>query len=108
MPHVIGEPCVDCKYGDCVTECPVDSFHQGPTSLYINPDTCIDCGECLPLCPVGAIFVDDDGPSNPELYVNHTPEEYIQMNADFDHTDDNNVTDKDDVENGPNWDESKA
>jgi ferredoxin len=24
--------------------------------LYINPDECINCGACLPECPVDAIF----------------------------------------------------
>ena len=24
--------------------------------LYINPDECIDCGACLPECPVEAIY----------------------------------------------------
>ena len=29
----------------------------GPTDmLYINPDECIDCGACLPECPVNAIY----------------------------------------------------
>jgi ferredoxin len=27
--------------------------------LYINPDTCIDCGACVPECPVEAIY--DEG-----------------------------------------------
>jgi ferredoxin/flavodoxin---NADP+ reductase len=28
--------------------------------LYIDPDTCIDCGACVPGCPVGAIRSDDE------------------------------------------------
>ena len=24
--------------------------------MYINPDECIDCGACVPECPVEAIF----------------------------------------------------
>ncbi len=108
MTYVVGEPCVNCKYGDCVTDCPVDCFYQAPESLYINPDECIDCGQCLPLCPVEAIFVDDDGPANADLYTNKTPEEYIELNANFEYSDDKRVTEKDAVDHGPDWDASKA
>ncbi|MEZ6188766.1 MAG: ferredoxin family protein [Planctomycetota bacterium] len=29
---------------------------------YIDPDECIDCGACLPTCPVSAIYQEDDLP----------------------------------------------
>jgi ferredoxin len=29
---------------------------------YIDPDTCIDCGACIPECPFEAIFVEDEVP----------------------------------------------
>jgi Fe-S-cluster-containing dehydrogenase component len=28
--------------------------------LYINPDVCIDCGACVPECPVGAIYPNEE------------------------------------------------
>ena len=28
--------------------------------LYINPEECIDCGACLPECPVDAIYEDEE------------------------------------------------
>ena len=28
----------------------------------IHPDECIDCGACEPVCPVTAIFVEDETP----------------------------------------------
>ena len=108
MAYVVGEPCVNCKYGDCVTDCPVDCFYQAEESLYINPDECIDCGQCLPLCPVEAIFVDDDGPSNPEAYTKKSWQDYIGLNANFAFSEDSRVTSKDAVNHGPGWDESKA
>jgi ferredoxin len=37
--------------------------------LYINPDECIDCGLCEPECPVNAIFVDSDVPTNWREYI---------------------------------------
>ena len=30
--------------------------------LYIHPDECIDCGACEPVCPVEAIYYEDDVP----------------------------------------------
>jgi ferredoxin len=31
--------------------------------MYIDPDTCIDCGACVPECPYSAIFPEDEVPS---------------------------------------------
>jgi len=31
--------------------------------LYIQPDECVDCGACEPVCPVEAIYYEDDIPS---------------------------------------------
>src|SRR5574340_578148 len=31
--------------------------------IYIDPDTCIDCGACIPECPYAAIFPEDEVPS---------------------------------------------
>ena len=60
MSFVVTEKCILCKYTDCVEVCPVDCFHEGPNSLVINPDICIDCGLCEPECPVEAIFAEDE------------------------------------------------
>jgi ferredoxin len=58
MTYVITDACVDIKDATCVGECPVDCIYEGPRSLYIHPDECIDCGACEPVCPVGAIKAD--------------------------------------------------
>ena len=44
MTHVVVQPCVKCKYTDCVTVCPVDCFHEDAEMLVIDPEVCIDCG----------------------------------------------------------------
>ncbi len=62
MTYVIAEPCVDVKDRACVEECPVDCIYEGERSLYIHPDECVDCGACEPVCPVEAIFYEDDLP----------------------------------------------
>jgi ferredoxin len=69
MTHVVAEPCVKCKYTDCVDVCPVDCFHEGVNFLVINPDECIDCGACVPECPTEAIFAEDELPEQWSEYL---------------------------------------
>jgi ferredoxin len=69
VAHVVTEPCANCKYTDCVVVCPCECFYGDETMLYIDPDDCIDCGACIPECPVGAIFQQDDVPAQWTSYV---------------------------------------
>ncbi len=75
MTYVIAQPCVDVMDRACVEECPVDCIYEGGRSLYIHPDECVDCGACEPVCPVEAIFYEDDLPED------WLP--YLTDNADF-------------------------
>ncbi|MBV0900056.1 MAG: ferredoxin family protein [Wolbachia endosymbiont of Fragariocoptes setiger] len=59
MTHFVTDKCIKCKYTDCVEVCPVDCFYEGKNMLVIDPDQCIDCGVCIPECPVDAIVTDD-------------------------------------------------
>lgn len=58
MTYVVTESCIRCKYMDCVEVCPVTCFYEGSTMLVINPEECIDCGVCVPACPIEAIQPD--------------------------------------------------
>lgn len=58
MTYVVTDACIECKHTDCVAVCPVDCFYEGPNTLVINPQECIDCGVCEPECPVDAILPD--------------------------------------------------
>ena len=60
MTFVVTENCIRCKYTDCVDVCPVDCFYEGENFLVINPDECIDCADCEPVCPAKAIVADSD------------------------------------------------
>jgi ferredoxin len=69
MTFVVTESCIQCKYTDCVEVCPVDCFMEGPNFLVIDPTSCIDCGVCIPECPVDAIFADDDVPEGQRAFI---------------------------------------
>jgi NAD-dependent dihydropyrimidine dehydrogenase PreA subunit len=70
MAYIICEPCIGTKDTACVDVCPVDCIHPrkdepsfaAAEMLYIHPDECIDCGACVPACPVEAIFALDETP----------------------------------------------
>lgn len=69
MTYVIAEPCIDVMDRACVEECPVDCIYEGRRSLYIQPDECVDCGACEPVCPVEAIFYEDDLPARWSIFT---------------------------------------
>jgi NAD-dependent dihydropyrimidine dehydrogenase PreA subunit len=69
VTYVIALPCVDLKDKACVEECPVDCIYEGDRMLYIHPDECVDCGACEPVCPVEAIFYEDDVPEQWKDYT---------------------------------------
>lgn len=69
MTYVVTEACINCKHTDCVEVCPVDAFHEGANFLVIHPDECIDCGVCVPECPVEAIYADTDVPAALQKYL---------------------------------------
>ena len=65
MTHIITSLCL--RDSGCVEVCPVECITPGkPQSqwpiFYIDPDTCIDCGACVPECPYSAIFPEDEVP----------------------------------------------
>lgn len=83
MAYTIAEPCIDVKDTACVEVCPVDCIHpmksesdfSNVRQLYISPDECIDCGACEPVCPVKAIFENEELPDKWKHFA--------QLNADY-------------------------
>ena len=69
MTYVVTEACVNHKYQDCVSVCPVDAFRELKTYLVIDPNDCIDCNACVSECPVDAIYSDEDLPDHLELWL---------------------------------------
>ena len=83
MSYYIAEPCIGTKDTACVEVCPVDCIHptkdddnfEEAKQLYIDPDVCIDCGACEPVCPVTAIFPEEELPEKWQ--------EYVAINTDY-------------------------
>lgn len=69
MTYVITQSC--CNDATCILDCPVDCIRPTPGDpefvnaemLYIDPDSCIDCGACQDACPVSAVYPEDELPS---------------------------------------------
>jgi ferredoxin len=66
MTHIITSLCL--RDAACVDVCPVECIVGGQPRetwpwFYIDPDTCIDCGACIPECPYEAIFPEAEVPT---------------------------------------------
>ena len=70
MAYVITDACQ--KDFLCASECSTSAIHPTSdesgadtvTQLFINPDECIDCGNCLSICPSNAIYPIDELPDD--------------------------------------------
>lgn len=51
----------------------MDCFYEGENMLVINPDECIDCGVCVPECPIDAIVPD----------IDDRAEKFLELNRDY-------------------------
>ncbi|OGQ78094.1 MAG: 4Fe-4S ferredoxin [Deltaproteobacteria bacterium RIFCSPLOWO2_12_FULL_60_19] len=77
MTYVITQPCIGVKDRSCIDVCPMDCIHgrDEDEMLYIEPEDCIDCGACVPACPVEAIFAESE---LPDKWRN-----FARINADY-------------------------
>jgi ferredoxin len=70
MAYVVTDACI--KDFVCATECataaiapvPGDANAGTVSQVYINPDECIDCGNCASVCAQNAIFALDELPAD--------------------------------------------
>jgi len=76
IAHVTAEPCIETRDATCVAACPLDCIHSKKSTtyddgrpvfaevpqFYIDRVECIDCGACVPVHSVSAIFATDDLP----------------------------------------------
>jgi NAD-dependent dihydropyrimidine dehydrogenase PreA subunit len=71
MTYVITEPCIGTKDASCVDVCPVDCIHSSAEDqqYFIDPEMCIDCAACETVCPVSAIYFEDDVPPDQNAFI---------------------------------------
>jgi NAD-dependent dihydropyrimidine dehydrogenase PreA subunit len=90
MPFIITDPCIETKDTACVDVCPVDCIHprkdepeyEAATMMYIHPEECIDCGACVPACPVAAIYESTDATPSHQKDLIEANAVYRQGDAD--------------------------
>jgi len=77
MTYVITEACIGEKNGACVDVCPAACIHttSDAPQNYIDPEICIECEQCVLVCPVHAVFLDVEVPAEWQSYIG--------INADF-------------------------
>ena len=96
MTYVVCDPCRDCKFTDCVVVCPTECFYQDDTMLYIDPAACIDCGGCVPECPVEAIVFEPDVPAPWRHFVQLNAERVASLKTAGGH-----ITERQEPKGGP-------
>ncbi len=78
MAHVITQPCVGVKQAACVAVCPEHCIYDTGAQCVIDPAQCTDCGLCLPVCPVDAIFAAADVPERWRSFVASNAEPFAR------------------------------
>ncbi|TWH24976.1 ferredoxin [Rhodococcus rhodochrous] len=81
MTYIVTEPCVDILDKACIEECPVDCIYEGGRMMYINAEECVDCGACEPVCPVEAIFFEEDVPEEHSAYIAANHEFFAEIGS---------------------------
>src|SRR5271157_491893 len=75
MAYIITDTCT--KDELCVEACPTDCIHpkkdeegfEAATQLYVDPEGCIDCGACVPVCPSNSLFIVDEVPADKQEFI---------------------------------------
>jgi Fe-S-cluster-containing hydrogenase component 2 len=78
VTYVITATCIDCVHRTCIKECPVDCIYEGARELYIQPEECIDCGACVPVCPEEAIYHEEDLPEPMRAHLKDNEDFFTQ------------------------------
>ena len=77
MSFVITQACIGKKATECEKVCPVDCIHpredelgfEQVEQLYIDPRLCINCGACMAVCPVLAIYPEESVPAPLKMFT---------------------------------------
>lgn len=56
----------------------MDCIYEGARALYIQPDECINCGACVPVCPEEAIYYEEDLPESLRRHLKDNEDFFTQ------------------------------
>lgn len=59
--------------------CPVACFHADEERTDIDIEVCIDCGACIPACPVHAIYETIDMPDDQAYWIEINAARALQL-----------------------------
>jgi NAD-dependent dihydropyrimidine dehydrogenase PreA subunit len=84
MAYVITDTCT--KDELCVEACPTDCIHpkkdeegfEAAPQLYVDPEGCIDCGACVPVCPSNSMFLVDEVPADKQEFIAKNADHYAK------------------------------
>lgn len=91
MSFVITQACIGTKATECEKVCPVDCIHPGEgeegfsetEQLFIDPKICINCGACMAVCPVMAVYPEEDVPMPLRLFMRKNVDYFRMGHGDF-------------------------
>src|SRR5664279_3132887 len=89
MAYIITDTCT--KDELCVEACPTDCIHpkkdeetfEAATQLYVDPEGCIDCGACVPVCPTNSMFIVDEVPADKQEFIEKNAAHYAEGESRF-------------------------
>lgn len=59
----------------------MDCIYEGETMMYIQPDECVDCGRCEPVCPVISIYHEEDLPADKAGFAGINREVFVELGS---------------------------
>jgi ferredoxin--NADP+ reductase len=82
MAYIITDTCT--KDLLCIDTCPSDAIHprsdeadfEAAAQLFINPELCMDCGACVPVCTTNSIFPVEEVPADKAQFVELNAKHY--------------------------------
>ncbi|MGA2023570.1 MAG: ferredoxin family protein [Steroidobacteraceae bacterium] len=79
MTVVVTGNCTLCRFTECVDVCPAACFHADEHMLYVDPVECVDCMACITVCPVEAIYPEEDVPESQRGWIETNRTRSIQL-----------------------------